>query len=118
MNHPDDVARLREIKRLLERIQRLPRLASLQMNGSTNGLAAEHHAGPANGLHNSHLGPPHPTAEVGLALELEREPAGLPLVGVAAACAEGAMGHAPAVEGERRRPDRGTDARRRQVQGG
>ena len=49
------------------------------MNGSTNGLAAEHHADPANGLHNSRLGPPHPTAEVGLALELEREPAGLPL---------------------------------------
>jgi hypothetical protein len=79
MSHPDDVARLREIKRLLERIQRLPRLASLQMNGPANGLAAEHHAGPAHGLHNSHLGPPHPTAEVGLSLELEREPAGLPL---------------------------------------
>jgi hypothetical protein len=73
---------LREIKRLLERIQRLPRLASLQMNGSmnghANGLGAEPHTGPANGLHNS-LGPPHPTAEAGLALELEREPNGLPL---------------------------------------
>ena len=50
MSNPDDVARLREIKRLLERIQRLPRLASLQMNGPTNGLGGRAPCRSRNGL--------------------------------------------------------------------
>ena len=107
MKHPDDVARLREIKRLLERIQRLPRLAAMpihghmsgSMNGPMNGLDTAHHAGSAYGGRNGyagghadwdadyhedddesdgHVGPPHPTAEMGPAPEPARGPAGLP----------------------------------------
>ncbi|HEX5959199.1 MAG TPA: hypothetical protein VFY92_11180, partial [Hyphomicrobiaceae bacterium] len=33
MSHPDDVARLREIKRLLDRIQRLPQIAGIPEGG-------------------------------------------------------------------------------------
>lgn len=40
MSHPDDVERLHEIKRLLDRIQQLPHIAGLP-NGAANGL---HHA--------------------------------------------------------------------------
>jgi hypothetical protein len=81
MSHPDDVARLREIKRLLERIQRLPRLAGLPANGLADGTAGEltgglasvrRHAEPANGRSagrpGAHLGasagPPHPIADL------------------------------------------------------
>jgi hypothetical protein len=60
MSQPDDVARLREIKRLLDRIQRLPRIAGIPANGSANGS----HAGPANGLRDGfRAGPPHPTLD-------------------------------------------------------
>jgi hypothetical protein len=51
MAHPDDVARLREIKRLLDRIQQLPHIAGVP-NGLPNGFLAGtptgfHAAGPA-----------------------------------------------------------------------
>jgi hypothetical protein len=51
MSHPDDVARLREIKRLLDRIQRLPRLAGMPMNGAMHEPPQERTAtaGPADG---------------------------------------------------------------------
>jgi hypothetical protein len=103
MKHPDDVARLREIKRLLERIQRLPRLAATPLNGHMNGpmhgLEIAHHAGSAYGGRNGyagghadwnggyreddddahgHVGPPHPTVEMDPAPEPARGPAGLP----------------------------------------
>jgi hypothetical protein len=94
MSHPDDVARLREIKRLLERIQRLPRLAGLPANGLMDGTAGEptdglasvrRHADPAHGRSagrpGAHLGasagPPHPTDDTDLAPE-----PGYALVGV------------------------------------
>jgi hypothetical protein len=99
MTHPDDVARLREIKRLLERIQRLPTIAGMPANGlldePVNGLDTARHDGPANGFRNGHagghagrqsgradafadrhLGPPHPSAAADLAPE--PEPAGPP----------------------------------------
>src|SRR5262245_61226697 len=41
MSHPDDVARLREIKRLLDRIQQLPHIA-----GIPNGLPSGFHSAP------------------------------------------------------------------------
>jgi hypothetical protein len=110
MKHPDDVARLREIKRLLERIQRLPRLAAMPihgfvhgsangpMNGLMNRLETSHHAGSGHGYRNGYaggeadwdagyrdddaaddrVGPPHPTADMDLAPESARGPAGLP----------------------------------------
>ena len=60
MTHPDDIARLREIKRLLERIQRLPRIAAMPANGAThgpmNGLDTAHYAGVASGYRNGHGG--------------------------------------------------------------
>jgi hypothetical protein len=80
MHHPDDVARLREIKRLLDRIQQLPNIVDIPPNGlvgmppsgvagaslsglgvpARNGLAGAPPAGPpkaasSNGLH---AGPP------------------------------------------------------------
>jgi hypothetical protein len=82
MSHPDDVARLREIKRLLDRIQRLPRIAAMPINAPLNGPLPEPPleraiaAGPANGLDDGPfdlrpslvrggpIGPPHPTAEL------------------------------------------------------
>jgi hypothetical protein len=83
MSHPDDVARLREIKRLLDRIQRLPRIAAMPMNGPSAEPPLEQVAtgGPANGLLNGHfdrrpaaIGPPHPIAEMDLEPELAHKP--------------------------------------------
>ena len=93
MRHPDEVARLREIKRLLERIQMLPRIAAMPVHERLSGPAYEPtipYAGPANGFHNGHagrsvgghaealLGPPHPADEVDLAPEPAPAPADLP----------------------------------------
>jgi hypothetical protein len=93
MKHPDEVARLREIKRLLERIQMLPRIAAMPVQGRMIGPKYEpaaHHAAPANGFHNglagrsvgghaeAKLGPPHPADELDPAPELAPAPASLP----------------------------------------
>jgi hypothetical protein len=89
MSHPDDVARLREIKRLLDRIQRLPRLAGMPMNGPMNGplhgplheppLERAATAGfdrrPAVVRGGAAIGPPHPTAELDHGPEDKHEPA-------------------------------------------
>lgn len=75
MSHPDDVARLREIKRLLDRIQRLPHLAGMPGDG----LAARLPVSPANGLSNGfRLGPPHRTAKDDSEPEPVRAPIGPP----------------------------------------
>src|SRR5262245_27943477 len=60
MTNPDNVARLHEIKRLLDRIQQLPHIAGMPGNGLPNGFHARPHpAGTsANGLPNGfHTGP-------------------------------------------------------------
>jgi hypothetical protein len=41
MTNPEDVARLREIKRLLDRIQQLPNIAGMPANGALNGFHPE-----------------------------------------------------------------------------
>jgi hypothetical protein len=91
MSHPDDVARLREIKRLLDRIQRLPRIAAMPMNEPLNGPLPEPEeraptAGLANLRKNGHLdrgptllgpaiGPPHPTDDMDLQPKQSHKPA-------------------------------------------
>jgi hypothetical protein len=62
MSSPDNVARLREIKRLLDRIQQLPTIAGIPNGGlPTGGLPSGGIAngGIRNGLQNG-AGPPHP----------------------------------------------------------
>src|SRR5262245_30724286 len=71
--HPDDVARLREIKRLLDRIQRLPRIAGIPGNGLGSGLHPVPADGPGNGL--ATLGPPHPTIDEDVDARPAPEPA-------------------------------------------
>jgi hypothetical protein len=62
MTNPDNVARLHEIKRLLDRIQQLPHIAKMPGNGLPNGFHAGPHPGgmPANGLNGFHVGSPLP----------------------------------------------------------
>jgi len=103
MSHPDDVARLREIKRLLERIQSLPRLAGLpacelttgkpppplrdDLTGALlrepadDGLATMQRAGPPGGHLGASAGPPHPSGgDPDLATERRREVVGAELL--------------------------------------
>ena len=54
MTNPDNVARLREIKRLLDRIQQLPHIAGMPGNGLPNGF----HAGPPHPAEPWELDPP------------------------------------------------------------
>jgi hypothetical protein len=85
MSHPNDVARLREIKRLLDRIQQLPHIAGIAGNGigSSNGLmhgfqGGRPGRGPGRGLG---VGPPHPSEEMDLEPDLGEpgdEPGGPP----------------------------------------
>jgi hypothetical protein len=80
MSSPDNVARLREIKRLLDRIQQLPHIAGIPNGGLPNvgipnGLIADD--GIPNGLMNGTAGPPHPAAA--LDPEVASDPLGLRL---------------------------------------
>jgi hypothetical protein len=73
MSSPDNVARLREIKRLLDRIQQLPHIAGMPANGLPNGF----HAGPPPPVSEPKLPEP-PSGGVGPSLDPIMPPIELP----------------------------------------
>src|SRR5262245_43114319 len=78
MSHPDNVARLREIKRLLDRIQQLPHIAGIP-NGLPNGFQARPRSPGAHDLEPDDEPVSPPFDRAGPPLDRGGPPLGVPL---------------------------------------